>query len=147
MASRELRRFSISVTSSGDGERHEPHVIIHVEALYRLHQAHIAFLDQVIERQSVAEVALGYVHDEAQVREHQLPGGVEIVVLAKANGQRALLFLGQDRHGADRLDVGIKAADRATQDQVIFHRRKRSSHRFFNLPKPGPILALDIGEC
>jgi len=56
---------------------HQPHADGRVEALHRLHQADVAFLDQVGLRQAVALVATGDMHHEAQVRQHQLPGGVE----------------------------------------------------------------------
>src|SRR3546814_1291864 len=53
-------------------EADQAHADFGVEALDRLHQADVAFLDQVAERQAVAVVAARDVHDEAQVRMHQL---------------------------------------------------------------------------
>ena len=55
-----------------DGERHQAHAALRVEALHGLHQADVAFLDQVGVRQAVAEVAAGDRDHQAQVREHQL---------------------------------------------------------------------------
>ena len=60
------------------GERHQPHADRRVEALDRLHQADVAFLDQVAHRQAVADVAARDVHHEAQVRQHELPRRVEV---------------------------------------------------------------------
>ena len=47
-----------------------------LEAIDRLHQADVAFLDQVEQRQPAIQVALGHRHDEAQVGLDQLPLGV-----------------------------------------------------------------------
>ena len=50
-------------------ERHQAHALVGVETLDRLHQADVAFLDQVADLQAVAVVAARDVHDEAQVRD------------------------------------------------------------------------------
>ncbi len=75
-------------------EGHQPHAHRGVEALHRLHQADIALLDEIAHGQPVAQVAARDVHDEPQVRQHQLPRGVQIALDAKAGGQRHLVFLG-----------------------------------------------------
>ena len=74
-----------------DRERDEAHAARRVEALDRLHQADVALLDQVGVRQAVAEVAARDRDDQTQVRQHQLARGIKIVVLAQADGERALL--------------------------------------------------------
>ena len=81
--------------------------------LHGLHEADVAFLDEVAERQTVAEVAAGDVHDEAQVRQHQVARGVEIAAVAQLPGEPLLVSgvsTGMPTHG---LHVGIDAADRA----------------------------------
>src|SRR5918995_7235288 len=49
------------------GIRGESPAAVGIELLDGLHQADIALLDQVLERQSLAPVLLGYAHDEPQV--------------------------------------------------------------------------------
>jgi hypothetical protein len=75
------------------GERHQAHPHRGVEALHRLHETYIAFLHQVAHGQTVAQVSAGNVHHEPQVREHQLPGGVQVSFGAKSNGEGDLVFL------------------------------------------------------
>ena len=99
------------------GEGHQPHADLGVEALHGLHQADVAFLDQVAERQAVAAVAARDVHDEAQVRQHELARGVEVVVVAQAARQGLLFLAGQHRDAAHGVDVGVEAADRAGENE------------------------------
>jgi hypothetical protein len=61
------------------GVAHQAHALVGVEALHGLHQADVAFLDQVAVRQAVAQVLAGNGHHEAQVRQHQRAGGFEVV--------------------------------------------------------------------
>lgn len=49
------------------------HTHLRVEALYRLHQANVALLDQVSLGQAVAAIATGDMYDKTQVGEHHLP--------------------------------------------------------------------------
>src|SRR3546814_11950436 len=48
-------------------EADQTHALIGVEALDRLHQADIAFLDQVAHAQAVALITARYVHHKAQM--------------------------------------------------------------------------------
>jgi hypothetical protein len=66
------------------GVRHQAHALVRVETLDCLHQADIAFLDQVGVRQAVAQVAARDRHHQAQVRQHQLLRGVQVVLSASA---------------------------------------------------------------
>src|SRR3546814_20508937 len=83
-------------------EADQAHADLGVEALDRLHQADVAFLDQVAEWQAVAVVAARDVHDEAPVRMHQLAGGAEVFLVADAVGER--LFVLADGRAACRED-------------------------------------------
>ena len=58
------------------GEGDQTHANLRIEALDGFHQADVAFLDQVRLRQPVAGIAARQMDDEAQMAEHQLPGGV-----------------------------------------------------------------------
>src|SRR3546814_15309112 len=58
-------------------EADQTHALIGVEALVRLHQADVAFLDQVAHAQAVALITARYVHHKAQMRKHQLLGRIE----------------------------------------------------------------------
>ena len=70
-------------------ERHEAHALVRVEALDGLHQADVAFLDQIADAAGRSRVAARDVHDEAQVRQHQLLGRIEIVLVDKPARQVA----------------------------------------------------------
>ena len=83
----------------------------------RFHQADVAFLDQVGLRQAVAIEAAGDARHEAQVRYHQLAGGVEIVVLVVTQGERRFFLGAQDRHGIDGPQVSRQPAFRAQGDR------------------------------
>ena len=93
-----------------DRERHEAHAALRVEALHGLHQADVAFLDQVRVRQPIAEVAAGDRHHQPQVRQHQRAGGFQVAFRAEALRKGALFFRGENRKPVDRVDVGLEAA-------------------------------------
>ena len=54
-------------TNPMDGERHEPHADVRVEPLHGLHEADVAFLDQVADLQAVAGIAASDVDDKPKV--------------------------------------------------------------------------------
>ena len=62
-------------------ERHEPHAALGIEAAHGLHQADVAFLDQVGLRQPVTQVVARDGDHQPQVRQHQLARGVDVVRL------------------------------------------------------------------
>jgi hypothetical protein len=62
---------------------HQAHALVGVEALDGLHQADVAFLDQVAVRQAVAQVLARDRHHQAQVRQHQPAGGFQVVPVAQ----------------------------------------------------------------
>ena len=66
----------------------ELHALIGIEALHRLHQADVALLDQVEHVGPGAAVLHRDLHDEAQVREHELARGVD-VARARPSARRA----------------------------------------------------------
>ena len=74
-------------------ERHQAHAALGVEALDRLHQADVAFLDQVGLRQAVAHVTARDRDHHPQVRQHQLAGRLEVAGLPQAAAQVRLLLL------------------------------------------------------
>jgi hypothetical protein len=92
--------------------RQLPHAAVRIEALDGLHEADVALLDQVGMGQAVAEVAARKGDHEAQMREHQRPGGVQVLVLPETPGERALLFGAQDWKAVDGLDVSLEAPRR-----------------------------------
>jgi len=94
-------------------ERHEAHAAFRVEPANGLHEAHVPFLDQVGLRQSITHVVPGDGHYQPQVRQHQRPRGIDVVVLLEASPERGLLFLRQQREPVDRLDVVIEASQRS----------------------------------
>ena len=79
---------------------HQAHALLGVEALDGLHQADIAFLDQVALRQAVAQVLARDRHHQAQVRQHQPPGGLQVArrragVRAKSQSPPACVSMGR----------------------------------------------------
>jgi hypothetical protein len=90
-----------------------------VEALDGLHQADIAFLDQVAVRQAVAQVLARHRHDQAQVRQHQAAGGFDIRLVAQAPGEAAFFLLRQHRQAVDGRNVGVQVAERRHQGPRI----------------------------
>jgi hypothetical protein len=55
---------------------------------------------------------------ETQMRQHELAGGVEVVVLAQPIGQLDLFVLAKNGDHGDGLDVGIQTANGTGQDKV-----------------------------
>ena len=96
-----------------DRERREPHAALGVEALHRLHQADVAFLDQVGLRQTVAHVVAGDGHHQAQVRHHhaRAPRRGRCLRLRRRPSS-SLPLGGEHRDGVHRLDVRLQAGNR-----------------------------------
>ena len=133
-------------------ERNQPHSALRVEALHRLHQADVAFLDQVSVRQAVAEVVAGHGNHQAKVGHDQPAGGVEVIAFAIRAREAQLFLRGQHRHPIDRLDVGVDAADMArVQRQCVRDERNQSvagGARFcHSFALHAKILALRAAEC
>ena len=93
------------------GVADQANALVRVEALDGLHQADVAFLDQVAVGQAVAEVLARDRDDQAQVRDDQAAGGRQVAVVAQATGELGLLFLGQKRDAVDGADVGVEVAE------------------------------------
>ena len=93
----------------------QPHALLGVEALDGLHQADVAFLDQVAVRQAVAQVLARHRHDQPQVRQHQPAGGLQVALVAQLARQVRLVFCRQHRHAVDRRDVRVEVAQRRHQ--------------------------------
>ena len=100
------------------GEGHQSHADLGVEALDRLHQADVAFLDEVAHRQAIAAVATRDMHDEAQVRQHELARGVEVVIVAQAAREGLFILAGEHGDAAHGVDIGVEAADRSDKNGV-----------------------------
>ncbi len=97
--------------------RYQAHALIGIEALDRLHQADIAFLDQVRMRQAITEVAARNRHDQAQVRQHQRLRGGEVVIVAQAARQRHFFLVTQHRQTIDGRNIRIDIAQGAGKAQ------------------------------
>ena len=61
----------------------QPAHALRLKTLHGFHQADIAFLNQVGLLQAVARITASDGHHHAQVRHHQTPGGVQVVVLVR----------------------------------------------------------------
>src|SRR5690606_27916757 len=90
------------------GEGHQAHTHFRVEALDRLHQADVAFLDQVGLGQAVAGIAAGDMNYETQVRHDQLTGCVQIFLIVQTVSQLALFLDTQYRDAAYGLNIGLQ---------------------------------------
>ena len=106
-------------TDPVDREGHEPNADRRVEALDRLHEAHVAFLDQVAQGQPVAGVAAGDVDDETQVGDDELAGRVQVFVPAQPPGQFGFPLVAQHGHRESRPDVGVQIAYRACEHEFV----------------------------
>ena len=92
------------------GVTHQAHALIGIETLDRLHQTHVALLDQIAVRQTVSQVLACDGHDQAKVRHDQLTGGFQVVVVTQA-ARGILLFIQREHgHAVDGRDVGVKIA-------------------------------------
>jgi hypothetical protein len=90
-----------------------------IEALDRLHQADVAFLDQVGDAQAIAGIAARDVHHEAQVRHDQLACSFEVGVVAEATCQLLLVFHGKHGNLVHGANVRVKATDRTENRHVV----------------------------
>ena len=114
-------------------ERYEPDAYLWVETLDRFHQADVAFLDQVAERQPIAGIASRNVHDKSQMGQDQLLGRFEVIALAQLGGKLELLFFRQNRNATQGLDVMIQASDRPTEHQLAISESNGCSHKSTSL--------------
>jgi hypothetical protein len=94
------------------GEGHQAYTHFRIEALDRLHQADVALLDQVGLRQALTGIAACYMHDKAQMGEHHLPSGFEVLLVIETLGQLAFLLGGQQRYAVDRMHVSLQVGAR-----------------------------------
>ena len=104
------------------GEADQAHALVGIEALDRLHQADVAFLDQVAQLQAVAVVAAGHVHDETQVRMHQLARGIQVLLVAEAARQFLFLIDREHRDLVHGTDVGIQRTQRTGNRKIVRHK-------------------------
>ena len=93
-------------------ERHEAHAALRVEAADGLHEAHVAFLDEVGLRQAVAQVIARHGDHQPQVRQHELARGVDVLGFLQRAAERRLLLLRQQREAVHGLDVVVEASQR-----------------------------------
>jgi len=97
-------------TDPVDRERYEPYPAFRVEALDRLHQADVAFLDQVSLRQSVTHVAAGDGDHQAKVRKHQLARRFDVILGSEFAREVAFFLERKDRKTIHGLDIGFQAS-------------------------------------
>src|SRR5258708_19835508 len=75
-----------------------------VVALHRAHQADVALLNQVEQREATPHVALGDADDQAEVRQHELLDSL-LVARLDALGKVDLLRVTKHRHAPDLAEV------------------------------------------
>ena len=117
-------------------ERHQPHAAARVEAAHRLHQADVAFLDQVRLRQAVAQVLPADGDDQAQVRHHELACCFEIVVPLQPRAEILLLLGSEQRKPVHRLDVVVETPQRRRNREIQCHRLIRHGSRLLDALLP-----------
>ena len=107
-----------------------------VELLDGAHQAEVALLDQVEQRQDPVHVALGDRDDEAQVGLDELALGVHVAAF-DAPGQRDLFHGAEQGHFAERLQIQAHriAARRLDREielcrEFLFEARRSGCRRF-----------------
>ena len=94
------------------GIAHEPHALRGIEAAHGLHEADVAFLDQVALRQAIAQVLARDGHHQAQMRHDEATCCVEVVVVPQLAGVFGFLLGGEHGHAVDCRDVGVEIAER-----------------------------------
>jgi hypothetical protein len=127
------------------GKRDQPDPVVGVEPAHGLHQADVALLDQVAQRQSIAGVAPGDMHHEAQVVQDQLARGIEILPVAQFARQTLFLVRVQDLDAADRCHVVVEVAYRDGHVHRLSH--QCLAHEGVPPGKIGSILAVCRLEC
>ena len=106
------------------GVRRELEALAPVELLDGVHQAEVALLDQVEQRQARRLVLLGDRHHETQVRLHELALG--LLALTGGAAQFALLGGGDLlAAGVERLDRLLAAFDRFREPDLVVLREQR----------------------
>ena len=108
---------------------HPPHRVggeaeaaLRLELRQRLHQADVAFRDQVAERQAIAAKAPRDLDHQTQMAAEQLACRLLVPVLPVALGKPALLLGIKEREARRLLDVRVDIALRPKCRQVVGHR-------------------------
>ncbi len=83
----------------------EPVALVGVELLHRVHEPHVAFLDQVEELHPVVAVLVRDLDHEAKVGHDEFLCRFHVVVLLVADGQFEFLLRGQDGEPVDLGDI------------------------------------------
>ena len=83
----------------------EAEALLGLEPLHRLHQADVAFRDDLGDRQAVAAIAHRDLGDETQMAGDELVRGIAVAMLAPALGQHVFLLRLQHREPADFFEI------------------------------------------
>ena len=86
----------------------EAEAAVGLELLHALHQADIAFADQLADRQAVAAVAHRDLGHEAEVRIDQLRRGLGVAMLAPALGEHIFFLGAEDREFLDLGEIAVE---------------------------------------
>ncbi|MNS86575.1 hypothetical protein D3C72_1204830 [compost metagenome] len=121
------------------GKGHQAHAHFRVEALHGLHQADVAFLDQVSLSQAVAGIATGDMYDKTQVGEHHLPSRPQILLIVETLGQFTLLLRRQQWNAVDGVHVGFQVRTR--------NQRIRRLQRIGHTKKPPTYILVPLGTA
>ena len=101
----------------------EAEAALGLELLHALHQADIAFADQLADGQAVAAVAHGDLGHEPQVRIDQLRGGLGVAMLAPALGEHIFFLRAEDRELLDFRKIAVESGlptGRGERDDPFF---------------------------
>src|SRR5262249_27978476 len=127
----------------------KPETLVGVEALHRLHQADIAFGDDLADGQAIAAIAHGDARHEPQVRGDELMRSVAVAMLTPALGEHVFLLRLQHRKLSDFFEVARQSAMRADTRQTSCSHESPSPaavvSRIFStkLPHPGEPLSIN----
>ncbi len=105
-------------TDPVDGERDEAHADVGIEPADGLHEPDVALLNEVAERKPVTGIAAGHMDHEAQMRQHEALGRIEVVRLAQPGGELELLVGREHRNGIGGLKIVVQAAERAYEHEL-----------------------------
>ena len=97
------------------GKGHQASAAVRIVVTDGLHEADVAFLNEVRIGQAVSEKASGDRDDQAEMAENEPLGGLHVTVVAKTDGQGPFLLGRQDRSTLGCAHEGFEVSERTDE--------------------------------